>query len=54
LQYEARTVAEARSLNFFGGAPSITGTALARLCRDVLLADGAEAVAALEAKSVSA
>jgi len=53
--YEARSVAEAgeRGRNFFGGMPSATSLALARLSRDALLADGAAAVAALEARSVT-
>lgn len=53
--FEARSVAEAgeRGCNFFGGKPSATSLALARLCRDTLLADGAAAVASLEAQAVT-
>ncbi|GBF96692.1 hypothetical protein Rsub_09325 [Raphidocelis subcapitata] len=51
--YEARTVAEARADNFFGGKPTVTGTGLALLCRDILVADGAEAAAAMDTHSVT-
>jgi glycerol dehydrogenase len=49
--FEARTVAEACSCNLFGGAPTATGTALAKLCYDILIADGPAAVAAVECRS---
>jgi glycerol dehydrogenase len=52
-QYEARTVAEARTDNFLGGKPTLAATALARLCRDILVEDGAEAAAAMDTHSVS-
>lgn len=51
--FEARTVAEACACNFFGGAPTATGTALARLCYDILIADGPAAVAAVEARAAT-
>ena len=44
--WEAKTVREAYSLNQLGGVPTQTGTALARLCFDLLLANGADAVRA--------
>ncbi len=47
--FEARTVRESRSRNVVGGLPTATGTALARLCCDILLADGPAACAAVEA-----
>ncbi|MEB3264690.1 MAG: glycerol dehydrogenase [Synechococcus sp.] len=51
--FEARTVREAASLNQIGGLPTTTGTALARLCFDILLSDGPAACAALEAQAVT-
>jgi glycerol dehydrogenase len=51
--FEARTVREAASPNQIGGLPTTTGTALARLCFDILLSDGPAAVSALEAQAVT-
>lgn len=51
--FEARTVREARSNNFLGGKPTLTGTALAELCYKTLLEDGAAACAAVEAQVVT-
>lgn len=53
--YEARAASEAgeRARNFLGGRPTLTGLALARLCRDTLFADGAAAVQAVEAQAVT-
>ncbi|WP_411871065.1 glycerol dehydrogenase [Vulcanococcus limneticus] len=47
--FEARTVRESCSHTVVGGLPSTTGTALARLCCEILLADGPAACAAVEA-----
>ncbi|MFN9660287.1 MAG: glycerol dehydrogenase, partial [Cyanobacteriota bacterium] len=47
--FEARTVRESCSHNVVGGLPTTTATALAKLCRDILLADGPAACAAVEA-----
>jgi glycerol dehydrogenase len=47
--FEARTVRESCSHTMVGGLPSTTGTALAKLCCDILLADGPAACAAVEA-----
>jgi glycerol dehydrogenase len=47
--FEARTVRESCSHTMVGGLPSSTGTALAKLCCDILLADGPAACAAVEA-----
>ena len=43
--FEARTVAQTRSTNELKGTPTLTAGAIARLCHDVLIADG---LAALE------
>lgn len=51
--FEARTVREACSNNFLGGKPTLTGTALAELCYNTLLSDGAAAVRAVEAQVVT-
>ena len=47
--FEARTVRESCSHTMVGGLPSTTGTALAKLCCDILLADGPAACAAVDA-----
>lgn len=47
--FEARTVRESCRHNVAGGLPTTTGTALARLCCEILLADGPAACAAVEA-----
>ena len=47
--FEARTVRESCSHTMVGGLPSTTGTALAKLCCDILLADGPAACGAVEA-----
>lgn len=47
--FEARTVRESGSRTVVGGLPSTTGTALAKLCCEILLADGPAACAAVEA-----
>lgn len=47
--FEARTVRESCCHTMVGGLPSTTGTALAKLCCDILLADGPAACAAVEA-----
>ena len=51
--FEARTVREACSNNFLGGKPTLTGTALAELCYNTLISDGAAAVLAVEAQVVT-
>ncbi|SNQ49318.1 Glycerol dehydrogenase [Frankia canadensis] len=51
--YEARTVREARAPNQLHGAPTETAGALARLCLDLLLADGPAAVRAVSTRSVT-
>lgn len=52
--YEARTVQETGcKCNFLGGRPTLAGTALAKLCKDTLLADGPAAVEAMTTKSVT-
>gem|GEM_PF-14545 len=51
--FEARTVREACAQNQIGGLPTTTGTALAKLCCEVLLADGPAAVSALEVGAVT-
>jgi glycerol dehydrogenase len=47
--FEARTVRESCRHTMVGGLPGSTGTALAKLCCDILLADGPAACAAVEA-----
>ena len=51
--FEARTVREACSQNQIGGLPTTTGTALAKLCCEVLLEDGPAAVSAMEVGAVT-
>jgi glycerol dehydrogenase len=51
--YEARTVKEACKCNFLGGTTTMTGMAIAELCKNTLLADGPTAVQALATKSVT-
>jgi len=46
--FEARTARSSSSLNVVGGLPTTTGTALAKLCCEILLADGPAACAAVE------
>jgi glycerol dehydrogenase len=47
--FEARTVRESCSTTVVGGLPTTTATALAKLCCEILLADGPAACAAVEA-----
>ena len=47
--FEARTVRQSHVNNQFGGKPTTSGTALAKLCHDILLADGPAACAAVDA-----
>lgn len=47
--FEARSVRESCRHNVVGGLPSHTGTALAKLCCEILLADGPAACDAVEA-----
>ncbi|MEN9861349.1 MAG: Glycerol dehydrogenase [Cyanobacteriota bacterium] len=51
--FEARTVRQSGRLNVVGGLPSTTGTALAKLCCEILLADGPAACAAVEVKATT-
>ncbi len=51
--YEARTVIEAHGTNQVGGSPTMTAGALAELCCRTLMADGPDAVAAVEANAVT-
>ena len=51
--FEARTVRESCSTTVVGGLPSRTGTALAKLCCEILLADGPAACAAVEARATT-
>ncbi len=51
--YEARTVRESGAPNQIGGLPTTTATALAKLCAEILLADGPAACAALDAQAVT-
>lgn len=51
--FEARTVNEAKKKNFLGGMPTQTSTALANLCYNILIEDGAAAVQAVDAKAVT-
>lgn len=46
--YEARTVKEACKANFLQGKPTLTGTALAKICCDILLEDGPAAAHAVD------
>lgn len=47
--FEARTVRESCRTNVVGGQPTTTATALAKLCCEILLADGPAACAAVDA-----
>ena len=47
--FEARTVLQSHVNNQLGGKPTTSGTALAKLCHDILLADGPAACAAVDA-----
>lgn len=49
--YEARTVREACQCNQLGGLPTVTGTALAKLCCDILLEDGPAACQAVDCQA---
>jgi glycerol dehydrogenase len=51
--FEARTVRESCRHNVVGGLPTTTGTALAKLCCEILLADGPAACAAVEARATT-
>jgi glycerol dehydrogenase len=51
--FEARTVIEARQPNQLGGATTLAAGAIARLCYETLLADGADARVAVEQKAVT-
>lgn len=51
--FEARTVRESCSTTVVGGMPSRTGTALAKLCCEILLADGPAACVAVEARATT-
>ena len=51
--FEARTVRESCHQNTLGGLPSNTSTALAKLCCEILLADGPAACAAVEARATT-
>jgi glycerol dehydrogenase len=51
--FEARTVIEAYQPNQLGGATTQAGGALARLCYDTLIADSADALAAVERQVVT-
>lgn len=52
--FEARTVIEARQPNQLGGGTSLTAATLARLCYETLVADGADALAAVQCNVVTA
>lgn len=51
--FEAKACADAHVANLRGGASTRSALALARLCYDTLLADGVEAVRAVDAKAVT-
>ncbi len=51
--FEARTVSESGAPNQLGGLPTATGTGLAKLCAEILLADGPAACAAMDAQEVT-
>ncbi len=51
--FEARTVRQSHVNNQLGGKPATTGTALAKLCHDILLADGPAACSAVDAGVVT-
>jgi glycerol dehydrogenase len=51
--FEAQTVSEAKMANQVGGATTISALALARLCYETLLSDGASALAAVQAQVVT-
>ena len=51
--YEARTVSESGAPNQLGGLPTATGTGLAKLCAEILLADGPAACAAMDGQEVT-
>jgi glycerol dehydrogenase len=51
--FEARTVIEAHQPNQLGGATTLTGGALARLCYETLIADSVDALAAVERHAVT-
>ena len=46
--FEARTARSSSSINVVGGLPTTTGIAMAKLCCEILLADGPAACAAVE------
>ena len=47
--FEARTVRQSHANNQLGGKPTTTGTALAKICHDILLSDGPAACSAVDA-----
>lgn len=49
--FEARTARESHANNVAGGQPTTTASALAKLCCEILLADGPAACAAVDARS---
>ncbi len=51
--FEARTCTSARVRNMRGGASTRSATALAQLCYDTLLSDGAQALAAVREQAVT-
>lgn len=51
--FEAKTVIDAKKHNQLGGATSITGGALAKLCYETLLADGVGALEAVRNQAVT-
>ena len=51
--FEAKTCVDGRIKNMRGGASTLSAAALARLCYDTLLADGAAAVRAVETRVVT-
>ncbi|HEY9712993.1 MAG TPA: glycerol dehydrogenase, partial [Chroococcales cyanobacterium] len=51
--FEARTVVEAHKANQLGGGTTQSAQALAKLCYEILLADGATALASVEQKVVT-
>ncbi len=51
--FEARSIREANGDNFLGGKQTETGLALAKLCYDILIEDGAAAVQSVDANTVT-
>lgn len=51
--YEARACKRSSSLNLRGGVATEAGLAIAKLCRDILLSDGVDVVAAMNGQTIT-